>query len=75
LSETIPFDRVIWSAEKCAAYFEVSTDTFLKKTRHAKGFPAPLDMPGHPRWRASLVTAWAVGDLITLGSRETTLSR
>lgn len=68
MNDHIPFEYVIWSAEKCAAYLEIEPSTFLKKTRYLPGFPNPRPIPGHPRWRAIDVVTWAAG---TPESRQT----
>lgn len=68
----IPFDRQVWSAEKCAGFLEVSKTHFLNCIRYADGFPAPLAIPPYrlggkerhmdPRWSAASVAAWALGE-------------
>ena len=56
----IPFDRVIWDAEECAAYLRQEKASFLKRTQWRSGFPARLSVPGQPRWQALAVTEWAL---------------
>lgn len=58
----VPFEFRIWDAAECAAFFGQSKEYFLKTTRHAEGFPAPIKMceGGHPRWRALAVAQRAV---------------
>lgn len=68
----VPFDRQAWSAEKCAAFLEVSKTHFLNCIRYADGFPAPLPTPPYrmggkerhmdPRWSAAAVAAWVHGE-------------
>lgn len=68
----VPFDRQVWSAEKCAAYLEISKTHFLNCVRYAEGFPAPLPIPPYqlagkarhmdPRWSAAAVASWALGE-------------
>lgn len=57
----VPFDRVIWNAEKCAAYLDQEKSTFLKNTQFLPGFPPRLLIPGQPRWSAKEVSDWALG--------------
>lgn len=69
----IPFDRQVWSAEKCAEYLEISKTHFLNCIRYAEGFPEPLPIPPYkiggkerhmdPRWNAAAVAAWALGEI------------
>ena len=58
----VPVEFQIWSAERCALYFDVAKDAFLRTTRHAKGFPAQLTISEgkHPRWSAIAVIQWAL---------------
>lgn len=75
----VPFDRQVWSAEKCAEFLEISKTHFLNAIRYADGFPAPLPIPPYrvggrerymdPRWSAAAVAAWALGE-ITPESRK-----
>lgn len=55
----IPFELVIWDAAECAAYLRQERSSFLKRTQFRDGFPRRLDLPGHPRWLAIEVTAYA----------------
>lgn len=57
-----PFEREIWTAQKCADYLGQSYSQFTKRTQHLGGFPARCPMPGQPRWSALAVTAWALGE-------------
>lgn len=57
---SVPFDRVIWTAEECAGYLRQEASTFLKRTQHIEGFPKRLEIPGQPRWQAKAVTDWAL---------------
>lgn len=76
----VPFDRQVWSAEKCAAFLEISKTHFLQAIRYAQGFPEPLPIPPYtvagkqrnmdPRWSAAAVAAWAHGE-IPQGLRKT----
>jgi hypothetical protein len=56
----VPFERVIWDADECAAYLRQEKASFLKRTQFATGFPPRLDLPGHPRWQALQVTEFAL---------------
>lgn len=56
----IPFEYQLWDADECATYFGQSKEYFLRTTRHAKDFPAPLEMSKQPRWRALAVAQWAI---------------
>jgi hypothetical protein len=58
----IPFDRMIWNGEECAAYLGQSYSQFMKRTQHLEGFPKRCPIPGQPRWSAKAVTAWALGE-------------
>ena len=68
----VPFDRQVWSAEKVAAFLEISKTHFLQCVRYAQGFPAQLPIPPYtlagkqrhmdPRWSAAAVAAWAHGE-------------
>jgi hypothetical protein len=68
----IPFSRVIWSAQQCAAYLGQEYATFIKRTQYLPGFPARCQIPGHPRWPAMAVTEWALGtnEPVTNGSES-----
>lgn len=69
----VPFDRQVWSADRCADYLEISKTHFLNCIRYATGFPAPLPIPPYmaggkerqmdPRWSAAAVAAWALGEV------------
>lgn len=69
----IPFDRVIWSAEECAAYLGVSKIHFLNALQYADGFPKPLPPLTYSagskrrqmasRWQAQAVSDWALGKI------------
>jgi hypothetical protein len=61
-SMSVPFDRVIWTAEECAAYLGQAYKVFLRRTQHLPTFPKRCPIPGHPRWSAQAVTAWALGE-------------
>lgn len=79
----VPFDRQVWSGEKCAEFLEISKTHFLQAVRYAEGFPAPLPIPPYiaagrqrhmdPRWSAAAVAAWAHGE-ITQDSRKAAAS-
>lgn len=79
----VPFDRQVWSAEKCAAYLEVSKEHFLNCIQHAEGFPKPLPLPAYThagkirrmdaRWSAAAVSGWALCET-TQDSRNATVS-
>lgn len=58
----VPFEFQLWDAAACAVYFGQSKEYFLRTTRHAKDFPAPVEMSagGQPRWRALAVAQRAV---------------
>lgn len=68
----VPFERQVWSAEKCAEFLEISRTHFLNCIRYAEGFPQPLPIPPYqlagkarhmePRWSAVAVAAWAHGE-------------
>lgn len=68
----VPFDRQVWSAERCAEFLEVSKTHFLNCIRYADGFPPPLPIPPYriggkerhmdPRWSAASIAAWAHGE-------------
>ena len=57
-------EREIWSAQDCAGFLNVAYKTFMNTRRYAPGFPAPLDIPGHPRWSSKAVKAWALGEKV-----------
>lgn len=67
---SVPFDRQVWSAERCAAYLEIEKGTFLRSTQFAAGFPKPLEIPGKPRWSALAVSEWALGSRQNHGTRQ-----
>lgn len=66
----VPFDRQVWSAEKCAAHLDISKEHFLNCIQHADGFPKPLPIPPYShagkirkmeaRWSAAAVASWAL---------------
>lgn len=70
---SVPFDRQVWSADKCALFLEISKTHFLNAVRYADGFPKPLEIPPYtvagkqrhmdPRWSAAAVAAWAHGEI------------
>jgi len=55
---SVPFDRVIWTGEECAAYLGVGTTEFLNYTQFIESFPKRCAKPGHPRWPAKAVCDW-----------------
>lgn len=60
---TVPFDRVIWSAQQCAEYLGQVRQEFLRITRHRPDFPKELvNRPRH--WQALAVTQWALEGVI-----------
>ena len=57
----VPFEYVIWTAEKCAEYLELSKSRFLRTTRYNNGFPKPVTGDKErPRWLAKEVVAWRI---------------
>lgn len=79
----VPFDRQVWSADKVAAFLEISKTHFLNCVQYAEGFPAPLPIPPYTvagrqrhmdsRWSAAAVAAWVHGES-TQESRKTSVS-
>lgn len=59
---SVPFDRVIWTAQDCADYLGQAYKVFLRRTQHLSSFPKRCPIPGHPRWSAQAVTSWALGE-------------
>lgn len=49
-----------YTSADIARLFKRGIDRFYdhKETLLARGFPQPLDLPGHPRWSRAEVDAW-----------------
>lgn len=62
LNPEVPFDRQLWTGQQCASYLGIAYQVFMRKAQHAAGFPKRCPIPGHPRWPAQAVTAWALGE-------------
>lgn len=61
-SSDVPIEFQIWTAGRCAEYFGITSDNFLREIRYAKNFPAPLPFTAgrQPRWGAKAVIEWAL---------------
>jgi len=61
VSQSIPFDRQIWTGQECAVYLGQSYSQFMKRTQYLLDFPKRCPIPGQPRWSAQAVSDWALG--------------
>lgn len=52
-------EAILWDAKQVAASLGYSYEHFRKEVRFWPGVPQPVDLPGHPRWRASDWREWA----------------
>lgn len=59
---SVPVELQVWDAGRCAEYLGQARATFLKRTQFTPGFPERCPIPGHPRWRAREIIAYALGD-------------
>lgn len=58
-SVNLPLDKVLWSAETCAAYIWVSKEYFAQYIASKPGFP-PSAKIGHRKWIGQQVIDWAL---------------
>lgn len=49
----------------CAALLKISRGHFMERVATRRGFPAPSERFGRPRWLASEVHAWMKGHEFT----------
>lgn len=59
----VPLDKRPWSAEQCAAYFQIETKSFQNTYAPLPSFPRAIRPVtaagrGHPRWIAQEVIDW-----------------
>lgn len=58
-SVNLPLDKVLWSADTCAAYIGASKEYFAQYVASKPGFPASAKI-GHRKWIGQQVIDWAL---------------